>query len=174
MKTLLMCAVAGVALLGASAASGIVPIGGGGVAIIRPPTPAPPPGWVYRWVAPMYQTITEQVWVPERVEWVKQWMEITPGHLEQVLRQVVTPGHYETRTRRVLVSDGHYELVRIEPPPIIVEPPIVIRPPIIVDPPIVIRPPIVAPNPRTVGVEGYKSGAGEDLSKFSPLKEWPK
>ena len=159
MKTLrlVMCAVAGVALLGTGAASAMVPIGGRGVTIIRPaPTPMPPPGWEYRWVAPVYQTITEQAWVPERVEWVQQWMEITPGHLEQVLRQVVTPGHYETRSRRVLLSDGHYELVRVERPPIIISPPIIVNPPIVVYPPVVV-------NPRTVGVEGYRSGAGEDL-----------
>ncbi len=162
MKTLrlVMCAVAGMAMWGAGAALAVAPGGGRGVTIIRP-TPAPPAGWVYRWVGPVYQTISDRVWVPEKVEMVPQWMEIG-GRLEQVWRQVVTPGRWELHTRQVLVSEGHYELVRIEPPPVIISPPIVINPPVVVR------------NPGTVGVEGYKSGPTEDLSKFSPLKEWPK
>jgi hypothetical protein len=139
------------------------------IAIMPPvptPRPVPPPGWTYRWVAPVYQTVTDRSWVPETVQWVAEWREISPGVYQQVLRQVVTPGYWTTTTRRVLVSEGHWELVRVEPPPIIVDPPIVIRPPV--------PPPVVVPGPRTVGVDGYRSGRGEDLSKFSPLTEWPK
>jgi hypothetical protein len=133
----------------------IVPAPGGGGRIIAP-RPLPPPGWVYRWVAPLYRTVTEQVWIPESRRMVAVWVEIVPGRLEQVWREVVTPGHWETRTRQELVSAGHYELVRIDPP-------------IIIDPPR-----IFVTGPRTVGVEGYASGPGEDLSKFSGLSEWPR
>jgi hypothetical protein len=129
---------------------------------IPAPRPVPPPGWSYVWVPPVYKTVTNRTWVPEVVRWVQEWREISPGRFEQIWRQIVTPGHWEMTPRRVLVSDGHWELVRVEPPPVIVEPPVVIRPPVIV------------PGPRTVGVQGYNSGPGEDLSKFSPLTEWPK
>jgi hypothetical protein len=129
---------------------------------IPAPRPVPPPGWSYVWIAPVYQTVTDRHWVPEAARWVQEWREISPGRFEQVWRQIITPGHWETTTRRILVSPGHWELVRMGPPPIIVEPPVVISPPAIM------------PGPRTVGVEGYSSGPGEDLSKFSPLTQWPK
>jgi hypothetical protein len=109
----------------------------------------------------VYRSVTERHWVPEIVRWVQEWCEVAPGRFEQVWRQIVTPGHWETTTRRVLVSPGHWELVRANPPMPPGRPPVVIVPP-------------TAPNPGTVGVEGYSSGPGEDLRNFSPLTEWPR
>ncbi len=162
-----------VVVLGLGACAPAVAQEGGGVAgrgIIMPPrpTPAPPLGWQYVWVAPVYRTVTERNWVPERVQWVAEWREISPGRYEQVWRQIVTPGYWQTTTRQVLVSAGHWELVAINPPP-----PPFLPPPIVVPPP-VYPPPIIVRGPGTVGVEGYRSSGGEDLSKFSPLTEWPK
>lgn len=145
--------------------------------------PIRPPG-DYVWVAPVYRIEYEKVWVPTRVEripervWVpgtsgwrtviyydeygnrierREWCEITPGHWETRYREVVVEGHYETRERRVLVSPGYWQYVGPGPtPPAIVEPP-------------------VWRNPPTVGVEGYsKTGSEADKGKFSPLYEWPK
>ncbi len=139
--------------------------GGGGRGMvplpIPSPRPMPPPGWTCIWVAPVYQNITERSWVPEAVQMVSEWREIAPGRYEQVWRQIVIPGHWVTTMRRVLVSDGHWELVRLDPPPMPPMPPV--RPPV-----------IVVRNPGTVGVSGYGSGPVEDLSKFTPLAEWPK
>jgi len=125
------------------------------------PRPLPPPGWTYLWIAPVYRTVTDRNWVPETVQMVPQWIEISPGRLEQVWRQIITPGHWEITTRQVLIAEGHWELVRVDPPP----PP---YPPVFPPPPVIVR------NPGTVGVDGYGSGPVEDLSKFSPLTEWPK
>ena len=122
--------------------------------------PAPAPGWTYIWVAPVYRTVTERNWIPGSTQMVPEWMEISPGRWEQVWRQIVTPGHWEMATRQVLISDGHWELVRIDPPPPRFPP--------------VLPPPVFVRNPGTAGVEGYGSGPVEDLSKFSPLTEWPK
>jgi hypothetical protein len=141
---------------------------GGGRGMIAPmPRPMPPSGWQYVWVAPVYQTVADQTWVPERVEWVAEWREISPGRYEQVWRQLVTPGHWVTSTRRVLVSAGHWELVAVSPP----WPPMIIEPPYVMPP---VSPPIYVRGSGTVGVEGYSSYGGEDLSRFSPLSEWPK
>ncbi len=123
----------------------------------RPPGPAPA-GWVYRYVPPAYQTVLDRVWIPGSVEWVSEWVWID-GRYQQVMRQVVRPGHYETTTRQVMVSAGYWQLVRIDPVP----------GPI----PVPLPRPVVV-NPETVGVEGYRSGPGEDLSMFSGLSEWPK
>jgi len=151
-----LCATCATATFAQEAAGGG---SGRGPTIVRP-TPAPPPGWVYRWIGPVYQTIPDRIWIADRIEMVREWVEISPGRLEQVWRQIVTPGHYETTTRRVLVSDGHYELVRVDPP-------------VYISPPIIVSPPVVVWNPGTVGVDGYKTVSTEDLSKFSPLTEWP-
>ena len=132
-------------------AAAIVPIGP------RPPGPAPA-GWVYRYVPPVYRTIADRVWISERVEWVSEWAWVN-GQYQQVYRQVVRPGHYETTTRQVLVAAGYWQLVRLDPPPRPMPMP---------------RPYPVVVNPGTVGVEGYRSGPGEDLSPFSGLSEWPK
>ncbi len=148
---LAVAVITGLSSLAAPSASAIVPIGGG-----RGPMPAPPPGWVYRYVGPVYRTVSEQVWVAEARRLVATWVEIAPGRMEQVYREVITPGHWETRTRQELVSAGHYELVQITSPPIYIPPRIVVV------------------NPGTAGVEGYATGSGEDLSKFSGLSEWPK
>jgi hypothetical protein len=165
---LLACAAV---VLGVGACAPALAQEGGGRGMISPPRPSPypPGGYEYVWVAPVYQNITEQSWVPERVEWVAEWREISPGRYEQVYRQIVTPGRWVTSTRRVLVSPGHYELIAINP-----RPPIIIDPPIVINPPIIVRPPIFVRTPGTVGVEGYAGGRLEDLSKFSSLSEWPK
>ncbi|HVT82360.1 MAG TPA: hypothetical protein VHM90_17080 [Phycisphaerae bacterium] len=142
-------AIAAVSMFTAAPASAIVPIGG------RGPLPVAPPGWVYRYVGPVYRTVADQVWIAETRRLVPVWVETSPGRMEQVYREVITPGHWETRTRQELVSAGHYELVQISPP-------------------IYIPPRVVVVNPGTAGVEGYASGQGEDMSKFSGLSEWPK
>jgi hypothetical protein len=167
-KRLLICAAVAVGM-GLYAPAMAQDAGGAGRGIIAPPrpSPVPPVGWEYVWVAPVYRTVTEQNWVPEKVQWVAEWREISPGRYQQVWRQIVTPGYWQTTTRRVLVSAGHWELVAINPPP-----PPFIEPPIVLPP--VYPPPIIVRNPGTVGVEGYARGGGEDLSKFSPLMEWPK
>ncbi len=120
--------------------------------IVRPPAPA---GYAYQWVVPVLRTVRDQVWIPRHVEMVQDWVEVSPGRYEMVMRQNITPGHYETTTRQVVASEGYWQLVRIDPPlPVPV-------------------PVVVVVNPGTVGVEGYGSGPGEDLSKFSGLREWP-
>ena len=123
----------------------------------RPPGPAPV-GWVYQYVQPVYQTVTDRIWVAERIDWVTEWVWIE-GRYQQVYRQVVRPGRFETTTRRVLISAGSWRLVRVEVVPMPVPLP---------------RPIPVVGNPGTVGVDGYRTGQGEDLSRFSPLTEWPK
>ena len=134
-------------------------------ALVSLPRPTPPPGpspsgYVYQYVEATYRTISERTWVPDRIDWVTEYVWIN-GRYEQVYRQIVRPGHYETTTRRVLVSPGYWVLVRVETYPPYPRPVPLPRPvPVIV-------------NPGTVGVDGYRSGPGEDLSKFSPLKDWP-
>ncbi|HEY4329775.1 MAG TPA: hypothetical protein VGN88_08565 [Phycisphaerae bacterium] len=137
-----------------------LPEGGGGRGGPPRPSPMAPPGWVYRWVAPVYQNVMDQVWIADRTQMVQEWVEITPGHLQQVWQQVLIPGHWQATTRRVLIADGHYELVQINPFP---QPPVVIVP----------APPVIVRNAGTVGVEGYNSNSTEDMSKFSPLNDWP-
>lgn len=132
---------------------------GGGGSGRSGPRPMPPSGWTYVWVAPVYRTVTDSVWIPQRTQLVSDWMEISPGRYEQIWRQVIIPGHYETTTRQVLIADAHWEMVRIDPPPVYINPPIIVRNP---------------GTPPTVGVEGYATGPVEDISKFSPLSEWPK
>ena len=166
---LLTCAAVALGLF--ASAPAMAQEGGGmsGRGMIAPPrpTPMPPGGYQYVWVAPVYQNVTDQSWVAERVEWVAEWREFSPGRYEQVWRQIVTPGYWVTSTRRVLVSAGHWELIAISPPPpIFIDPPIVVRPPV--------NPPIIVRSPGTVGVDGYGGGSVEDLSKFSSLREWPK
>ncbi len=120
------------------------------------PRPAPPPGWVYRYIAPVYRTVTDQIWVAESRQLVPAWIETSPGRMEQVWREVVTPGHWMTSSHQELVAAGHYDLVQVDPP-------VVIMP----------QPRVVFVNPGTAGVEGYASAPTEDLSKFSGLAEWP-
>ena len=127
------------------------------------PRPMPPVGWTYVWVAPAYRTVTTQTWIPGTTQLVEDWMETSPGRFEKIWRQVTTPGHYETTTRQVVVSDGHWELVRVDPPPVYINPPIYVNPPV-----------VVVRSGGTVGVDGYASGPVEDLSKFTPLSDWPK
>jgi len=152
-KQILLSAAAGAAmLLGSMAAQAIVG------PIPRPPGPTPV-GYAYRWVPPVYRTVTDRSWVGERIERVMQWTEISPGRWANVLCDVLVPGHWEATTRQVQVSGGYWQLVAVDPMP----------------------PPVIVPLPRpvdmrgggTVGVDGYGSGGGEDLSKFSGLSAWP-
>jgi len=69
------------------------------------------------WVDPVYRTVVDRVWVPDRFEdrdVVHYWhglrrvrlehVLIQPGHFEDVQRQeCVTPGHWETHLERVRV-----------------------------------------------------------------------
>lgn len=133
-------------------------------AFVQLPTPshrpAPPPGYTYRWVPPQYRTEIRRVWIEGRTEWVVDWI-YRNGHYEQVWRPAYTPGRWEERAERIQIRPGYWQLVRIDPPP---------------PPPIYPRP---YPMPRpwqgvpTVGVDGYNPQPAEDLSKFSPLHEWP-
>jgi hypothetical protein len=162
-----------------------------GSAAARPPImpmpPIPGPGWVRVWVPPEYRTVYEQVWVEERTErvqeriWVaatgewrevvyydewgrrcvrREWVETSPGYWTYQWRTVVIPAHYETVSRQVLVREGYWKWVRVDPPLPVPDP--------------LPQPRPLYGNPPRVGVEGYQSGnTGEDLSKFSPLYDWP-
>ncbi len=69
------------------------------------------------WVDPVYRTVCDHVWVPDRFEdreVVHHWrgrrqvyverVLVQPGHYEDVQRQeCVTPGHWETHVERVRV-----------------------------------------------------------------------
>jgi len=124
--------------------------------IYDPPIqPEPPVGYYYRWAPPVYRTVYDRVWVEERTERVMQWVEVAPGRWQECWTVRTIPAHWETTTRQVLVSAGYWELVRIEPPRPIPMP----------------HPVVITPGP--VGVDGYSQHGGEDLSKFSPLSEWP-
>jgi hypothetical protein len=127
----------------------------GGGRIISP-RPVPPPGWVYRYVAPVYRTVMDQMWVAESRQLVPVWVETSPGCMEQAWREIVTPGRWMTTSRQELVAAGYYELVRVDPPVVIVP-----------------QPRIVFANPGSTGVEGYQTATGENLSQFSSLSEWP-
>jgi len=140
--------VLGLALFGAATAQAIVSL---------PPRPFTPPGYACRWVPPLYRTLSDRVWVDARVDMVPQWFETSPGHMERLYRQVITPGHWESTARQVLIADGHWELVAITPPP----------------PPVVVVPAPWPPRGGTVGVEGYDSRPGENPNPFSGLSEWP-
>jgi hypothetical protein len=134
-------------------------------AMIAPAPPAPP-GWAYRWVPPTYRTVFDRLWIPQQCTPVVDWVEISPGHFVQTWRNVLTPGHWQTTTRRELLDPGHWELVALAPPPRF-------RPlPVEPIPMPLPRPVVLAPT-GTVPVEGYSSGPGEDLSAFSGLREWP-
>lgn len=135
-------------------------------ATIVGPRPPAPPGWAYRWIPPSYHTVYERVWIPEQCTQVLDWVEIAPGRYVQQWRSVLSPGYWQTAARRELLDPGHWELVAVDPPPyyhpLPVEPMPMPLP----------RPVVVAPT-GTVPVQGYASGGGEDLSAFSPLREWP-
>lgn len=152
---------------------------------IRPlPIPVPGPGWVRVWVPAEYRTVYDRLWVEERTErvqervWVsattewrevvyydqwgrrcvrREWVEVTAGYWTYPWRTIVVPAHYETAARQELLRDGYWKWVRVDAPM-----------------PRVPMPGPVYGDPPTVGVEGYQPGTGsEDLSKFSPLYEWP-
>ena len=120
--------------------------------VFLPPRPFVPPGYACRWVPPVYRAVSDRIWVEQRVDMVPGWYEISPGHMERLYRQVITPAHWETTIHQVLIADGHWDLVAIAPPPPIFVP---------------------QPLPAAVGVEGYDSRAGESLNQFSGLGEWP-
>jgi hypothetical protein len=124
-----------------------------------PVCPDPPVGYTYRWVAPTYRTVYERVWVEESTRRWPEWVEISPGVWEQRWRTVTVPAHFETTSRQVMVSAGYWQLVKLDPPPYDYPHPIPLERPVV--------------NSRTVGVEGYSKSGGDDLSKFSPLSEWP-
>ena len=121
-------------------------------AIVALPAPRPPApqGWTYQWVPPTYRTLSDRTWIPERRAMFDDWAYID-GRWERIYRESIVPGHWESTTRQVLVSPGYWQLVQLFPPP--PQPPARIG--------------------GTVGVEGYANSTGEDLSKFSPLTEWP-
>jgi hypothetical protein len=89
------------------------------IAIPRPIPPPPPPGdgwvWVpptYRWVwarvwrEPVYQTVTESVWVPDEYGWRTTCYWDGQQYVQRQEWVLITPAHYETRTRRAMVSPG--------------------------------------------------------------------
>jgi hypothetical protein len=104
--------------------------------IIVPCDPDPSPVWVQ----PVYQDVTEQVWVPAvtrtemrcvdvpaqygyrdvvvrdflgRRHIRQEQVLISPAHREdQPVEVVVTPGHFETQTHQQLVCEGHWQNVQ--------------------------------------------------------------
>lgn len=69
------------------------------------------------WVDPVYRTVCDHVWVPDRFEWrdvaygyhgrrvYHERVLVEPGHYEDVQRQeIVTPGHWETHIERVRIN----------------------------------------------------------------------
>ncbi len=72
-------------------------------------TPAPvcvaPPTQV--WVAPVYQTVTERVWTPDRYE----VRDIFRGRRVFHESVCVEPGHFDLVTHQQLVCAGHFETV---------------------------------------------------------------
>lgn len=136
----------------------------------RPIHPPPGDGWIWvegywqtvyqrTWQPPTYETISENVWVPEQYGWqtVCRWEN---GQYVQRQEWVLFPGHYEVRTRQVVVSPGgwiwtskqvwvpgHWE--RVGPVPVPTPPP----------------PPMPPPQPPTARPPG--------LEPFSPLWDWP-
>jgi hypothetical protein len=65
-----------------------------------PAHPAPPPGWTYVWMPPVFRNIAEQRWETEHIDW------------EEL--QAVIPGHWEWTSRQVLVSPGYWQLARAD------------------------------------------------------------
>jgi hypothetical protein len=107
--------------------------------VILPAAPCdPPPARV--WIAPVYQDVTEQVWIPAVTRTEIQCVDvpaqygyrdvvvrdffgrrhirqeqvlISPAHREnQPVEVVVAPGHFEVQTHQQLVCDGHWQDVR--------------------------------------------------------------
>jgi hypothetical protein len=86
--------------------------------IVTAPAPVYETREVRVWVDPVYRTVCDRVWVPDRFEfrdvvhyrYHRQWIErervlASPGHFEDVARQeLVTPGHWETRFEQVRVG----------------------------------------------------------------------
>jgi len=77
-----------------------------------------------RWVEPVYQTVTDHVWVPDQFEdrqvryldrgvWCTRvdHVLVLPGHYEDRPRQIcLTEGHWEAFQRQECVAEGHYEV----------------------------------------------------------------
>jgi hypothetical protein len=140
--------------------------------IPRPPRVPAPPGDFWVWVPPTYrtvydrvwqppgvQTVTETVWVPDRYGWRtvcyweggqyvqrQEWGVVSPAHWETRTRQVHTPGQWVMVPRQELISGGHWEWRGPTPAP---------------------PAPTPTPQPRTPAPR--PSG----LEPFSPLWEWP-
>jgi len=141
--------------------------------IPRPPRmPPPPPGEHWVWVPPTYETvydriwqppsirtITETIWIPDRMGWRticywdngqyvqrQEWGVLTPGHFETRTRDVETPGQWVTVPRRTLITPGHWEWRGPGRPPGLPLPPT---------------------NPPS------STGRPPGLEPFSPLWEWP-
>jgi len=61
------------------------------------------------WVDPVYRTVCDHVWVPDRFEdrqVVSYWRGRRQVHVERVLVQA---GHYEDVERQEVVTPGHWE-----------------------------------------------------------------
>ncbi len=75
-----------------------------GPAVVVAPAPVcvTPPAQV--WVAPIYQTVTERVWTPDRFE----VRDVYRGR--RVFREsvCVEPGHFDLVTHQELVCAGHF------------------------------------------------------------------
>ena len=73
----------------------------------------PPPVYEDRevrvWVEPVYRTVCERVWVPDRFEdrnVVQYWHGFRRVHTERVL---VEAGHYQDVNHQEIVTPGHWE-----------------------------------------------------------------
>jgi hypothetical protein len=104
--------------------------------VVIPAVPCdPPPARV--WIAPEYQSVTEQVWVPAITRTQVQCVDvpaqyeyrdvlvrdffgrrhlrqeqilISPAHVEnRPVEVVITPGHFEMQTHQVLITEGHWQ-----------------------------------------------------------------
>ncbi len=137
------------------------------------PRPISPPGFAYQWVPPVYQTVRQQIWIGEKIQTLPEWIEISPGYLQQVWHDVITPGHWEITSRQIQIADGHWQLIEISPPPVFITPPIVVIPPPFT-PPVIIHPQPTFSSGTTVTVEGYAPGDSASPTPFSGLTAWPK
>lgn len=75
------------------------------------------------WIEPVYRTVTERVWVPDRFEWrvieerrygricrERVWTLVEPGHFEtRTSRVLECAGRWDERRTRVVVTEGYYK-----------------------------------------------------------------
>ena len=80
--------------------------------VIVPPVPPDRWEWVRVWIPPVTRTITEQVWIEGRYEWrqIVSWDDC--GREAIRYERVWVPGHYEPRTREIIITPGRWEWVR--------------------------------------------------------------